>query len=70
MALRNVDLNRCLFHYTNITCNRCQEICPQQAICNREIDREKCDNCGLCTAVCPTGAIGITKRIPKKSRIE
>ena len=57
MALRNVDLNRCLFHYTNITCNRCQEICPQQAIHNREIDREKCDNCGLCTAVCPTGAI-------------
>ena len=57
MALRNVDLNRCLFHYTNITCSRCQETCPQQAIHNREIDREKCDNCGLCTAVCPTGAI-------------
>lgn len=57
MALRKVDLNRCLFHYTNITCSRCQEICPQQAIHNREIDREKCDNCGLCTAVCPTGAI-------------
>lgn len=57
MALRNVDLNRCLFHYTNITCSRCQEICPQQAIHNRVIDEKKCDNCGLCTAVCPTGAI-------------
>ena len=57
MALRNIDINRCLFQYTNITCNRCQEICPQQAIHNREIDRDKCDNCGLCTAVCPTGAI-------------
>ena len=57
MARRDIDLNRCLFHYTNITCNRCQEICPQGAIHNREIDREKCDNCGLCTAVCPTGAI-------------
>ena len=57
MALRNVDLNRCLFHYPNITCSRCQDICPQQAIHNREIDFEKCDNCGLCTAVCPTGAI-------------
>jgi len=57
MARREIDLNRCLFHYTNITCNRCQEICPQNAIHNREIDREKCNDCGLCTAVCPTGAI-------------
>ncbi|WP_026767127.1 4Fe-4S binding protein [Selenomonas ruminantium] len=57
MALRNIDINRCLFQYTNITCNRCQEICPQQAICNHKIDSEKCDNCGLCTAVCSTGAI-------------
>ena len=60
MALRNVDLNRCLFHYTNSTCSRCQEICPQQAIHNRVIDDKKCDNCGLCTAVCPTGAIQST----------
>ena len=57
MAMRNVDLNRCLFHYTNISCSRCQTICPRQAINNRVIDGEKCDNCGLCTAVCPTGAI-------------
>ncbi|WP_296768871.1 4Fe-4S binding protein [Selenomonas sp.] len=57
MARREIDLNRCLFHYTNITCNRCQEICPQNAIHNREIDREKCNDCGLCTAVCPTGAL-------------
>lgn len=57
MARRDIDLNRCLFHYTNITCNRCQEICPQGAIHNRDINREMCDNCGLCTAICPTGAI-------------
>ena len=57
MPQRHIDLNRCLFHYTNITCNRCQAICPQGAITNREVDAEKCDNCGLCTAVCPTGAI-------------
>lgn len=57
MARREIDLNRCLFHYTHITCNRCQTICPQQAITVRDVDKEKCDNCGLCTAVCPTGAI-------------
>ncbi|SHK60630.1 4Fe-4S binding domain-containing protein [Selenomonas ruminantium] len=57
MPKRNIDLNRCLFHYTNVSCNRCQAICPQSAIQNRDIDAEKCDNCGLCTAVCPTGAI-------------
>ena len=57
MSRREIDLNRCLFHYPHITCNRCQTICPQQAIKMRDIDREKCDNCGLCTAVCPTGAI-------------
>lgn len=57
MPQRQIDLNRCLFHYTNISCNRCQTICPQKAITNREIAAEKCDNCGLCTAICPTGAI-------------
>ncbi|BAL82191.1 hypothetical protein SELR_04830 [Selenomonas ruminantium subsp. lactilytica TAM6421] len=57
MAKREIDLNRCLFHYTNVTCNRCESICPQKAIQNRQIDRDKCDNCGLCTAICPTGAI-------------
>ena len=57
MPQRHIDLNRCLFHYTNISCSRCQDSCPQQAITNREIDAEKCDNCGLCTAICPTGAI-------------
>ena len=57
MPKRNIDLNRCLFHYTNISCNRCQSICPQNAIKNREIDATRCNNCGLCTAVCPTGAI-------------
>ena len=57
MAKREIDLNRCLFHYTNVTCSHCETICPKQAIKNREIDAGKCDNCGLCTAICPTGAI-------------
>lgn len=57
MAKREIDLNRCLFHYANASCRRCEKICPQQAIKNREFDAARCDDCGLCTAVCPTGAI-------------
>ena len=57
MPKREIDLNRCLFHYTNVTCSRCETICPHQAIHNRQINAEECDNCGLCTAICPTGAI-------------
>lgn len=57
MAKREIDLNRCLFHYTNVSCHRCEVACPQQAIKNRTVDADRCDDCGLCTAVCPTGAV-------------
>lgn len=57
MAKREIDLNRCLFHYTNVSCQRCEDICPQQAVKSRSFDPARCDDCGLCTAVCPTGAI-------------
>lgn len=57
MAKRTIMLTRCLFQYNNVHCNRCERICPQQAIHNRIVDEARCDDCGLCTAVCPTGAI-------------
>ena len=57
MPKREIDLNRCLFQYASGNCRRCEEICPQQAIKNREFDAARCDDCGLCTAVCPAGAI-------------
>jgi dihydroorotate dehydrogenase (fumarate) len=46
-----------------IACNRCVEVCPYQA---RSLDLEtkemhldpyRCRYCGLCTSVCPTGAL-------------
>ena len=57
MAERTINLTRCLFQYNKVFCNRCEAICPQQAIHNRVVDETLCDDCGLCTAVCPTGAI-------------
>ena len=57
MAERTIDLNRCLFQYTKVSCDRCEKSCPQQAIRNRTIDPARCNDCGICTAVCPVGAI-------------
>lgn len=57
MTQRTIDLNRCLCNYPHSACQQCADACPRQAIVNRQIDKSKCDNCGLCTAICPTGAI-------------
>jgi ferredoxin/coenzyme F420-reducing hydrogenase delta subunit len=46
------------------TCTRCMDHCPHHAISFDEaiiIDSDKCDDCGICTAVCPTGALEATK---------
>ena len=67
MVYPKVDRELC------IGCGRCYISCMDgghQAIAFEEreprIIGTKCVGCHLCRLVCPTGAIGLTKRIPKK----
>lgn len=46
------------------TCTRCFDVCPVGAITwddGLQIDWEVCTGCGLCAAVCPTGALEAKK---------
>lgn len=43
-----------------IRCEKCIEVCPQQALSTTNawfIDRDRCIQCGKCTDVCPTHAL-------------
>jgi len=43
-----------------VACNRCQEVCPEDAIIAAEkgrIDRTRCTNCLKCATVCPVSAL-------------
>lgn len=53
---------RCLLERNTVGgCDKCQQVCPHQAInlsnFTVEIDATKCTSCGLCTAVCPGVAL-------------
>lgn len=56
-----IDPSRCtLMRYSESSCRRCAEACPQAAIglgSSLSIDAERCSGCLLCTAECPVGAL-------------
>lgn len=52
-----IDSKKCLNRYQNISCTKCEEICPQGAIHKQKVDEIRCDFCGLCSSVCPIMAI-------------
>ena len=57
MAYRSIDFEHCLRRYQGTPCHLCEMICPNKAIHDGQIDEPLCDDCGLCTAVCPMGAV-------------
>ena len=67
VARKNCD-NAC------IGCTKCTTVCNFDAITVEDflarIDYDKCKSCGLCAAVCPTGAINSFKPIPDKEKAE
>jgi len=52
-----VDGGKCL-RERGIDCHACVDICPEQVDPHSEVIPE-CTKCGLCTDICPTGAIGL-----------
>ena len=55
-----VEPTRCLVvRSPRATCQRCQEVCPAQAIHldgqSVRLDEGACLGCGLCLTACPTG---------------
>ncbi len=67
-AARKNCVNAC------IGCMKCTTVCNFDAIHVEDnlarIDDVKCKSCGLCAAVCPTGAINSFKKLPKKEAAE
>ena len=67
VARKNCD-NSC------IGCMKCTTVCNFDAIHVEDnlarIDESKCKSCGLCAAICPTGAINSFRKLPKKEQAE
>jgi Pyruvate/2-oxoacid:ferredoxin oxidoreductase delta subunit len=54
---------RCVrYRYRYSACRRCAEACPHEAVELLDegirLDATRCQNCALCTAACPTAALG------------
>lgn len=57
--------------YYSIVCQQCKDapcvkICPTEAMAMDNVDADKCIGCGLCSMVCPFGAITIAPNCAEK----
>lgn len=63
-----IDAFRCLrVRHHLAECAACREACPREAIAlapGPAIDAGRCDGCGVCAAVCPTGALELRALSP------
>lgn len=60
-----IDPARCVRFYSKLSgCNKCEAICPSEAIKTQEggvaIYQDKCIDCGGCVGVCPTEALSLS----------
>lgn len=44
----------------------CEKICPTEAMSSTSVDSDRCIACGLCSMVCPFGAITIAEKVAEK----
>lgn len=68
-----LQAGRCLRHrHRGSTCERCIEVCPQEALRfgeeGIEYAADRCSGCGACTVVCPAGAP--EAKLPERSVLE
>lgn len=59
-----LNADKCINSFgKNSNCKKCKEYCPEKAIGLKDnkviIDENLCNQCGICTAVCPTQAIRV-----------
>lgn len=68
-TIPEVRASRCVrYRYRYSECRRCADACPHDAVTLSDegvtIDAARCQNCALCTAVCPTETLG-TASLPR-----
>ncbi len=60
-----LEASKCVRYYSKLSsCNRCEAICPTEAIKSQEggvaIVQDGCIECGGCVGVCPTEALSLS----------
>lgn len=60
--------------YYSIVCQHCDnapciKVCPTDAMSREGVDEDKCIGCGLCSIICPFGAITLNGSIAEKCNL-